>query len=208
MKRILLAAVGLTATALVPSPAFAAFGSDTINGGCSFDTNANATATGGQNVGEISDLSITTDSTGAPTFATVSCWIDVNGVEAPGTRLTASGNGVQAGATTISFSDGGGTLPSALCQEVVYADGTTDYDCGGGPERQIPPQSILDLITAAQVDYVDPVVCPVLRQLVGSYPGGVTIAPDGDLYLPDPFGLDINPFWDCPPYATEGGQGQ
>lgn len=215
MKRVLLAALALSATAIaVPAPASAASGSDTVRRGCFFDTDSQATVTGGQNVGVIGDVSVTTDGSGAPTFARVTCWIIVDGVEAPGTRITASGTGVQAGATTVSFAAGDSELVQ-LCQQVVYGDGTIDTQC---PiplgDQNWPPgwfvdtvSAVLDVVnsvgaelTAAEVAYVDPVVCPVFAQLAGSYPGGVTVAPDGDLYLPDPLDLWIGPFWDCPPY--------
>jgi len=209
VKRILLAllAFGVTAVAAPAVPASAAFGSDSFTGGCFFDTDEQATATGGRNVGIIGDLSVTTDSNNAPTFATMSCWIEVNGVEAPGTRLSASGTGVQAGIATISFAAGDGDW-IAECEQVVYADGTSDWGCPiNHGEGQLPPQFVLDAlgfvldtVTAAEIAYVDPAVCPVFVQLAGSYPAGLVIAPDGDVYLPDPFALGINPFWDCPPY--------
>lgn len=215
MKRVLLAALalGVSAAVLPAAPASAALGSDSIQGGCSFDTDQNAILTGGRNAGQISDLSVTTDATGAPTFATVSCWIIVNGVEAPGTRLSASGFGVQAGVATISFVSGDADWVG-LCQQVEYGDGTVDTQCPIYQDPNFPPQSVIDILDAvfgavnsAFVAYVDPVVCPVLVQLAGSYPGGVTIAPDGDVFVSDP--LDLfggSPVEDCPPYAAIGGQ--
>jgi len=210
VKRVLLAVLALGAAAAIEpvTPASAAFGSDSHTGGCFYNTVGNDTVTGDRNVGEIGDLSVTTDAAGAATFATVSCWIVVNDVEAPGTRITTSGNGVQAAASLISFAASDGDIV-AMCEQYAYADGTTERVCGGLPEQPFPPEWVLYVINAvngdvlaAEVAYVDPVVCPVLVQLAGSYPGGVTIGPDGDTYLPDPLGLGVNPFWDCPPYGN------
>ena len=212
MNRVLLAAVavGVTAAVLPAAPASAASGADSVRGGCFFDTNQNATVTGGRNVGEIGDLSITTDSTGAPTFAVVNCWIIVNGVEAPGTRISASGTGVQAGVATISYTAGDADWVG-LCEQVVYADGTSDTECPIYEDPNLPPNFIIEALDTifdvvnAVVAYPDPVVCPVLVQLAGSYPGGVTIAADGDVYVPDPLVLFAGPVYDCPPYVAPGG---
>jgi len=216
VKRVLLAALalGVSAAVLPVAPASAAFGSDSIQGGCSFNTNQNETLTGGRNAGQISDLSVTTDATGAPTFATVSCWVIVNGVEAPGTRINAAGIGVQAAVATVSFASDDDWV--ALCQQVVYGDGTVDTDCPIDHDWNLPPRSVIDIldavfgvVNAAFVAYVDPVACPVLVQLAGSYPGGVTIAPDGDVHVTDPLNwLGETLVQDCPPYATIGGQAQ
>jgi hypothetical protein len=206
MKRILVVAITLGMSAFVAPAAHADLG-DMIEGGCFFDTLENPTDNT-VNRGVIGDHSITTKGT-APTGATVTCWIEVNGVEAPGTRFSYSGTGVQAGVDPISFVAGPDDLV-AECEVLVFADGTGDAGCPidhGDP--QLPPQFVLDWINAlnddlvaAEVAYVDPVVCPVLVTAAGAYPGGLTIAPDGDVYVPDPLGFGINPVWDCPPYIN------
>ncbi|MDQ1700518.1 MAG: hypothetical protein QOG34_2381 [Frankiaceae bacterium] len=211
-NRVMLAAVafavGVGAAILPAAPASAAFGSDSYEGGCFFNSDSQATVTAGRYVGHIGDLSVTTDRSGAPTFATFSCWIIVNGVEAPGTRVSASGTGVQAAAATVSYVAGDGDWVE-VCEQVVYGDGTTESGCPishGDP--QLPPPIVIDALTAAldaltdaEITYVDPVVCPVFVAAAGSY-GPVTIAPDGDVYLPDPYALGLTPVYDCPPYLT------
>src|SRR5579885_2163599 len=92
-------ALGLVAGPATPALAIPPIGpppADSKVGGCTFNTDENQTVTGGQNVGEIADLSITTDATHQPIGATVECWIDVNGVKVDSTDLVASGFGVQA----------------------------------------------------------------------------------------------------------------
>jgi hypothetical protein len=211
MRRILVAALlGLVASML---PAVAqASPPDVIRGGCGFDTNEQATLTGGQNVGVIYDLSVT--ATGGvpalPMDATVTCWIDVNSAVAPGTQFSYSGAGVQAGVDRISFAAGPGDLV-ALCESVAFADGTTrPVDCGGG-DPTFPPQEIIDTLNLIfdtingvlddAYSVVDPVICPVLTSLAGSY-GPITIKPDGDVYVPDPLVLLGGPVYDCPPYGN------
>ena len=122
-----LVAIGLVTVAV---PAASASGAtDTIRGGCIFDTDQNATLTGGANVGVIGDASITTDASGLPTDATVFCKIQVNGADAPHTTYSYSGFAVQDGVDRISFA--ASMLDSvAECQRVVFADGTdTGWVC-------------------------------------------------------------------------------
>jgi len=205
LRRTSLAFVALAVSMLV-APSAHADGSDAIHGGCDFDTVHNSVT--GEEVGTISDRSVTTDASGAPIGATVTCWIEVDQAEAPGTRFSYSGTGVQAGANPISFVAGDGWVRE--CQAVTYADGSTEpTSCPEPRVIQIPPQicegcSLIDILLDALdevfIDDVDPKVCPVLAERAGSYPGGITIAPDGDVYLPDPLGLGLNPIYICPPY--------
>jgi hypothetical protein len=214
MRRILLAILtfGLAfGGSAIVAPAAEAASSNVMHGGCFYDTDENDLVTGGQNVGVIGDLSVTTDSTGAPTDATVTCWVEVNYVEAPHTRFSYSGFGVQAGTDRISFTAEPWDLVRE-CQSVAYVDGTSEpATCDPPVFIQLPPTicegcSILEIVFDALnnvfITYVDPVVCPVLVSLAGTYPGGVTIAPDGDVFVPDPLGLQPNPVYDCPPYVT------
>jgi hypothetical protein len=97
---------------------------DQLKGGCGFDTNSQPTLTGGQNVGVMYEASVSLHASGLPSTATVSCWIEVNGVEAPGTRTSQSGNGVQEGEATLSFTASGNDQVQ-LCQQVTFADGST-----------------------------------------------------------------------------------
>jgi hypothetical protein len=204
VKRVVLAAFALGATALAGPTAAGAAAPDVIHGGCGFNTDEQATLTGGQNVGVIYDLSVTTtgDVPPLPIDATVTCWIEVNGVEAPHTRYSYSGPGVQAGADRISFA-AGDTDTVWECESVTFADGTTQVmDCPTPiPPAEVPPVvGLLDAVNTVFVSYVDPVVCPVLAATAGTY-GPITIAPDGDVYVPDPLALGLSPIYDCPPYV-------
>jgi hypothetical protein len=216
MKRVLLVTLALGVTVLVAPSSADAAAADVIHGGCGFNTNEQHDVTNGQNVGIIYDLSVTTtgDTPPLPIDATVSCWIVVNGVEAPGTRFSYSGAGVQAGADRISFASTDADVVDE-CRSVAFADGTTDTQCPVFVDETFPPRTVIDLVNStfglvndAFVSFVDPVVCPVLLKLSGTY-GPVTIGADGDVYIPDPFALFDGPAFDCPPYvgsATLGAQ--
>ncbi|MDQ1700514.1 MAG: hypothetical protein QOG34_2377 [Frankiaceae bacterium] len=204
-----------SSTAALPLPAASAASPDKMAGSCFFEAEQSA-LTADQNVGVIGDHSVTTDSTGAPTGATVTCWLAVNGAEVEGTRFDYSGFGVQAGIHQISFP----LAPDdslGLCQTVTYADGTVDdWGCATLDATTIPPQAIIDLINDLLTvcdgwgcggcgDYVsacvEPVLCAESAEHAGDY-GPVVVRPDGDIYVLDPLGLGLNPFLDCPPYAV------
>src|SRR4051812_25121455 len=108
MKRIVFAALALGASMLVVPTAHAA-NPDVINGGCFFATAEQETVTAGHNVGVIGDYSVTTtgDTPPTPIGAVVTCWLEVNGVVAPGTTHSygelAGVSGVQAGSDPISY---------------------------------------------------------------------------------------------------------
>jgi hypothetical protein len=212
-KGMIVGASALAILGAVSPAASANAAGDTTHGGCFFNTDENALATNGQNQGAIGDLSATTDPSGAPTGATVTCWIEVNNVEAPGTRHSYSGTGVQAGTDQITFT-ASDTDTVTECMTVTYADGTTEpEDCPGATTLVLPPQQVIDLLDSVfttleneEIALVDPVVCPVLVTLGqatgGGVPGVLEIRADGDVYTADPLGLGINPVWDCPPYGN------
>jgi hypothetical protein len=200
IRRVLVGAAVFGIVAGMAPAATANAAGDDIRGGCFFDSDANA-LTGSTNVGDIGDLSVTTGPDGLPTGATVTCFIRVNGVEAPGTRFSYSGTGVQAGANPITFI-AGPTDNVDECQEVTYADGTTEpLDCPPSTRDPIPPQPIVDAIHEVFIGFVDPLSCPVLVALGQATGGGIAgtleIGADGDLYLVTPIYTRI---YDCPPY--------
>ena len=211
MRNQLLAIVVAAGMSVLAVPPAGAAGGDVTHGGCFFDTMAQPSyphANPAVNTGVIGDLSTTKSTeTRMPIGATVTCWIDVNNVEAPGTRFSYSGDGVQAGVNPVSYvaNDWDWVV---RCQEVTYADGTTDpATCPDPIEIQIPPECIASCDILGTIDQfivyaVDPVVCPALSKLAGSYPGGVTIDPTGDVTVPDPLDLFDGPAYDCPPYVT------
>jgi hypothetical protein len=189
-----LAAVGMALMTPI-TPANADQG-DTLNGGCGFNTNQNSIATNGQNEGVIFVTALSNEAAGGPSTATVSCWIDVNGVEQGGTRLTVTGTGPIVGQQQISFS-AGDTDFIAECQEVVFADGSTwtapdgnvGVDCSASASVGGSPQ-------------LDQLLCPVFVALYAETNGGVLgvlrISSGGDLYLANPTGTGYTKIWDCP----------
>ncbi|MDQ1748602.1 MAG: hypothetical protein QOD07_2865 [Frankiaceae bacterium] len=108
---------------LVPAASANSAG-DTIRGGCYAYAVSNAVATNGQYEGVMGDNSVTTDATGAPTAATVTCAIQVNGIESPSSH-SFSGAGVQAGQDQVVYS-ASPTDDVEVCQYVTYADGSTE----------------------------------------------------------------------------------
>jgi len=219
-KKAALGALAATVMAMVtPMTSASADQGDTLKGGCGFNTDENAVATNGQNQGVIYVVALSQEASGTPSTATVDCWIDVNGVEQPGTRITATGNGVIANQGQITFSAVDGDTINE-CQKVVFADGSTwtakdgnvGTDCPAATSIDIPPpvvfdtldtvfealQGVLDAVNGVLISTVDPVVCPVLKSLAGNY-GPVEINSEGDVIVND--GLDlIGKVYDCPPY--------
>jgi hypothetical protein len=214
-KKAALGALAATVMALVtPMTSASADQGDTLKGGCGFNTDENAVATNGANQGTIYVAAVSQEASGGPSTATVSCWIDVNGVEQGGTRLTVTANGVIAGQQSITYSSIPGDSISE-CQQVTFADGSTwtaadgnvGTDCPAATEVTFPPQAVIDLLNTA-IDTIngvlaalDPVftaantvLCPLLQTLGTATGGGVagviTIDPaTGNTSIQDPLGL-------------------
>lgn len=91
-----------------------------------------------------------------------------------------------------------------LCQRVVYADGTdTGYSCRFVNSATAPPQPVYDFADGTVFPILDAQLCPVLEAAAGSYPGGVVIKSDGDVYLPGTMPIP-GPIYDCPAYGSAG----
>jgi hypothetical protein len=123
MRKKLLIAAAAAATALVASGTAAnADPGDQLIGGCGLT----AAASDGANSGAIYNVSVSLEgtATNGPSFATVACWIDINGTEVHGTHLNTGGFGVQAGELGISYQVNPGDTV-ALCQQVTFLDGST-----------------------------------------------------------------------------------
>jgi hypothetical protein len=193
MKRTLIVAAIFGASVVIGPASAHAAAHDLLLGGCGTTAEPDLD---GRYSGVMYDHSVTTDPTGRPTYATVSCWVQVDFAEVPGTRSTYSGFGVQTGAHPVSFSAGVGDTIE-YCESVVFADGTTgpEYPCGD-QNLTVPPPTVSAVLEIVLSD-TESVVCPTLAGLAGVY-GPVTIGPDGDVYVPDPLGLGTNPVFDCP----------
>jgi hypothetical protein len=205
MRRILVATVALSLGVLAVPGAAHAESTDVIVGGCGFASQADPSDPSTQ-LAVWNESSVTTDRNGVPVGATVTCWVQVDGVEAPGSRFSYSGFGLQAGVDHFSYHTGefGSVYP---CELVTFADGTSQlWDCGDDT-FYVPPHSVSGVLTiadnyldAAYRTVIDPVVCPALVRAAGTY-GPVTIEPDGDVVVPAPFDLWVGPVYDCPPYG-------
>jgi hypothetical protein len=202
MKRTLIVAAIFGASVVIGPASAHAAAHDLFVGGCGSTAEPDPAGPDAGYSGVMYDTSLTTDPAGLPTYGTVSCWVQVNGVEAPGTRSTYSGFGVQSGTHPLTFSAGVGDVIE-YCEAVVFADGTTgpEYPCGD-PNLTVPPPTVIALLEIVFSD-TDPVVCPKLASLAGVY-GPLTIEPDGDVYVNDPFGL-IGWTYDCPSYGNFAG---
>jgi hypothetical protein len=204
-KKALLGGVAAAVMVMgLPMTSASADPGDTIHGGCSFNTDANQTATQGQNTGVIEATAISLTSANTPDAgASVHCKIQVNGSDALGTQLDVHANaaGIEQGQQQITFDDQGGTLPSALCEKDDWGDGdTTGWVCQASTEITLPPQVVIDLINTvfdtingvlALVD-LNPVLCPLLQAVGPQNIGGViVIDADGSLTISDPLGVII-----------------
>ena len=178
---------------------------DTLTGGCGFNSGENQVATNGQNEGVIYVAAASQDgSPAAPSGATVSCWIDVNGVQATPT-LTTHGTGAIANAAQISYSAVTGDQVTE-CQQVTFDDGSpwvgpdgTNPDCPAATSVDFPPpavQGAIDTVIAtintvlALTDAINPIICPIFAALgPQNIAGIVTISSNGSLDIADPVGL-------------------
>jgi hypothetical protein len=208
LKRIAGVLAVAIAGAVVPFAPASADPGDTLKGGCGYQGAGGSLITPGTNQGVIYDLSVSQEGNGGPSFATVECWINVNGIKQNSTDLTASGTGVQAGQRVASF-NAFDTDAVALCTKVTFAlgDGTPGWtDCPALTEFQIPPQAIIDLLTSVQFEFVNPIVCPVLASLAPLNVANVLLVqPGGDVYLSRPLGGGYYWVYDCPPYGDGTG---
>jgi hypothetical protein len=197
--RVIGTATILLTTSALSAPAAHAT-TDTIDGGCFIAAVDLGSVNNFATAGFLGDVSVTRDDSPGPAQATVTCWLEINGVEERNTRFDSSGLGQQFGLEEISFVFTEGDSVFA-CEHVTYADGTEKQTCFPAPtQANVPPHEVLDSVRAfAQT--VDPTLCPLLAGHAGAYPGGLGITPSGDVWVDDPFDLSPKPLYDCPPYG-------
>jgi hypothetical protein len=208
--------------------AHADFG-DTFKGGCGLAMVPDITTTGSggpivnidgtDNVGFIYDLSVSEEQNGLPSHATVTCWIDVNGIEQPGTRFSVSDNtvpGVEAGAQETSYAADQSSFVTE-CQQVSFGDGSTwvapdgnaGTDCRPVTQAPVPIAPVIGLFDVLKQQHVDPLVCPVLVSLGqltgGRIAGAILIDTDGDVFVAQLTGQQNNLVYDCAPYGDHFG---
>jgi len=142
---VLVAGAAAVMVAVLAPAASASFG-ETIRGGCYGYAVSNWVGGQSQDQGVIGDSSATTEASGTPVEATVSCMIQVNGVEATAV-YTYSGNGAQAGMNQVAFS-ASPIDDVEVCQSVVYADGfASGWTCQPIAQASVPSE-VADLDAA------------------------------------------------------------
>lgn len=126
MRRKTWIAGAATAVALVAqgTAAMADPGGDQLYGGCGLSVVPGNPVTPDRSNGTIYNVSAALDESGNPTTASVSCWVEVNGVEAPFTRINTGGFGVQEGSLSTAYT-ATATDTVSLCQQVSFLDGST-----------------------------------------------------------------------------------
>lgn len=182
MRRLLPAAL---AAALLAAPAARAHDNGTVVASCTL-----VQAPPSQDVphGALVGVAVTPQ----PGGGTFSCDIEVNGVrqhvlsDEPGEFVwTTAGNAVWLAGTTDEV---------AVCARIDWYDGHPAYE-SCHPADESPLQPVVDMVTAFEIGYVDPVVCPVLAALAPGVPGVLDVDATGDTYVLGEL------FWDCPPYV-------
>jgi hypothetical protein len=123
--RLTLGVVGIGVAAVVMPAAEA----HTMTGGCSLSAQQSP-GNPMSYVGTLSVSSTTQEPNGLPAGAAVTCWVSVNDVEAPSTRINVDGqNGSQNGFHQVQFTAVANVDVVSVCKSVYYADG--DSSDGG-----------------------------------------------------------------------------
>ena len=210
LRTLLVAALAVAGLAAPPASAGQ---SSAFFGDCGIDSVNQKTVNGDHYQGAIYVFGAlySADPDDMPVSASVTCYVMVDGVPQPGTRVTMPATGAVAGAAVIDFEARDDQIVE-LCLEVDFlGDDTPTFrrGCGyGAYPPQIPPREVTDLLDLVfayyeavigygndpVVEHVDPPLCALLVDKAGTYEL-VTIAPDGDVSVA---GVGL---WDCPPYG-------
>jgi hypothetical protein len=142
-------------TLVAPATVAGADRGDTLKGGCGLTSVQQEIATNGAADGFFVGLTVAQEASGAPAGATITCWIDVNGVEQPGTRMTFRSG--QAASTRVSYITVDGDKVT-VCMHVTFDDGSTwtardgnvGTDCAAATEGD---GSVLKIENGQAIDY-------------------------------------------------------
>ena len=201
MKKLVLASLaGITAVAAAtPVQAHPTYH---YYGGCSYFTLSDGTdSSQTQWDGEVHAVAVATDAvTGAPAAVaiTVECELRINGATPGMILFSASGGGVVAGASHVTFHADPDDIVT-MCDNVTVG-GEFHKQCDETTTTPIIPQPVQDAIELAEQE-LDRATCAVLQGMSGGpadQPPVIDIRSDGDVYVLGEW------FWDCPPYRTSG----
>ena len=190
MRAAVLAAAALAACL---APGAHAASDSTYAGECSFAAATDNVSGQGRMAGEIDVEMVVYSPTpeANPVWATVTCYIKVNGVAQPGAVITASGAVAVVGAGAITYVSENAYDVVELCTRVDYTgpgDATPTSDvCEASFTIELPPPHGDPFL------WIDYVLCEELTKIPGAY-GPVVIDEEGDISIAG------EPFWNCPPY--------
>jgi hypothetical protein len=183
MRKVIVAALAACALGLGTAPAAHAAGATYDGPGCGFD----ALNGWGAMYGAV--VAYSTVETENPVSVRLTCVLKVEGQ--PYYTETYSGLGFAVGARQIEFPWWATDL--VMCETVEFLN-TGDAPVSRCDEASDVIDDLWNLLTEIEVEYVDPLVCPVLAALSPGVPGTLDIDPEGDIYVLG------QPQWDCPPY--------
>ena len=176
-------------------------GSDSrFEGGCSFVSMSTEAVVPGQHVGEIDIETLVYSPTpeANPVWATVTCYIAVNGVPQPGTLVAGSGAVVVTGGGVVRYDAADDDFVTICTQIDFTGPGDTTATVTGCPinggDPGWPPPFFWDALWGI----VDPVVCPVIAAAQGTY-GPVDVDEQGDIFVNGEL------LYDCPPLNWTAG---
>jgi hypothetical protein len=146
--------------------------------------------------------------------ASLTCWLRVNGTDAPGARLTVSGILPAYQQVQITAVDGDSV---EVCGQIHHLTSEGAVWCEPLSNTGVPPEPVVDAVAtalgivldtgylvadtvdAAKKAFVDPTLCPVLASRAPGVPGVVDIGPDGDTEIT---GSTKVVRYECPPYGA------
>lgn len=126
----------------------------------------------------------------------IQCFVTVNGVVATATPV-AEGTGAAVTAGDATFRAGDDDVVR-LCTRGYTDTHGWRQSCHDGWEPALLsdlPYGAIGVLNAVLAAYADPLACPALKSLTGTY-GAVDVTADGDVLVVGRL------LWDCPPYEV------